>query len=71
MLDPLVGPTIVPTCGHDCEVPPGITLIEVPPPRREAAWDDVLYCPIEGCGRVFLVDKTEDTLLAETMRNDD
>ncbi|MDI9836234.1 hypothetical protein [Streptomyces sp. KAU_LT] len=39
-------------CPEQCEIPPGVTLTEVPEPRH--AWGDVHRCPNEGCGRCFL-----------------
>lgn len=40
-------------CEQRCEVPEGVALHAVPPPRH--AWGDVLRCPNDDCGRCFLV----------------
>ncbi|MDH6489602.1 hypothetical protein [Streptomyces sp. SAI-127] len=44
-------------CPQRCEIPPGITLTEVPEPRH--AWSDVHRCPNDGCGRTFLAHPTD------------
>jgi hypothetical protein len=51
-LDPgaVVGPGSLP-CEQSCDVPPGVTMVEVPVPRH--AWTDVLVCP--NCGRAWLI----------------
>jgi hypothetical protein len=44
-------------CDQRCEIPDGVTLLEMPPTRH--AWSDIVRCPIEGCGRFFMVEKRE------------
>lgn len=45
-------------CELQCEVPAGVTMAEVPPPRHD--WGDVLFCPNGDCGRCFLITKDEE-----------
>ncbi|MEU0950480.1 hypothetical protein ABZ379_48855 [Streptomyces canus] len=44
-------------CPQRCQIPPGVTLTEVPTPRH--AWSDVHRCPNDGCGRTFLARLTD------------
>lgn len=46
----ITGPEKLP-CDQQCEVPEGVRLAEVPPPRHH--WNDVIVCP--DCGRAWLV----------------
>jgi hypothetical protein len=55
--DEIMGPAKLP-CEQRCDVPEGVTLVFVPPPRHN--WPDVLVCPNEGCGRAWLVVKRDD-----------
>lgn len=48
----IVGPTSM-DCDQACEVPEGVRVAWVPPPRHN--WGDVVRCPNDGCGRAFLV----------------
>lgn len=48
-----VVPTTTLDCPFSCEVPVGVELHMVPPPRHD--WSDVIHCPNEDCGRHFLV----------------
>lgn len=43
-------------CQEKCEMPEGVVLKEVPPPRH--AWGDVFGCPNGGCGKFFMATKT-------------
>jgi hypothetical protein len=45
-------------CEMSCEIPEGVTLTELPPPRHD--WGGILRCPNDGCGRFFLVEKEDD-----------
>lgn len=42
-------------CPQKCEIPAGVVLVRVPPPRH--AWSDIIRCP--DCGDCFLVEKGE------------
>ena len=42
-------------CQQACEIPQGVTLVRVPPPRH--AWTDIIRCP--DCGDCFLVEREE------------
>jgi len=52
-----VGPTKI-VCPLACDVPAGVKMSMVPPPRHN--WADVLHCPNEDCGRHFLVLREPD-----------
>lgn len=45
-------------CAEQCEIPPGITITEVPPSRH--AWADVFRCPNDGCEKTFLARPAEE-----------
>lgn len=45
-------------CPEQCDIPDGVTLVEVPRPRH--AWSDVLHCPNDGCQRSFMVRQQDD-----------
>lgn len=44
-------------CDERCEVPADLEMSEVPPPRH--AWDGVVRCPNNGCGRWWLIRRVE------------
>jgi len=52
-----VGPCVI-DCPENCEVPEGLTLVEVPMPRHQ--WSDVLVCPNEGCDKALLITQRGD-----------
>ena len=57
----VTGPDTLP-CEHDCEVPEGVVLTEVPRPRH--AWNDLLVCP--DCERAWMVVAQPDPTIVES-----
>lgn len=44
-------------CPMSCDIPEGVTLTEMPESRH--AWGDIVRCPNDGCGKTFLVTRSE------------